>query len=187
MEFLVSAGLLAAVLGWLLGVYRRVEELRRGVESARALWLADTRRRNDCLGDFEAVFTPLSGEGNAALLELLEASRLALTAEQAPFPEAAEGEPRLRRCLRGALSEAEHCEHLRRHERLQVLGGHLRTAMYRQEQSERLLSRAARLYNLALEEPPMRLLRHALGFEPCVLPLWLQRDRPPPDGRAGGR
>lgn len=187
MEFLVSAGLLAAVLGWLLGVYRRVEELRRGVESARALWLADTRRRNDCLGDFEAVFTPLSGEGNAALLELLEASRLALTAEQAPFPEAAEGEPRLRRCLRGALSEAERCEHLRRHERLQVLGGHLRTAMYRQEQSERLLSRAARLYNLALEEPPMRLLRHALGFEPCVLPLWLQRDRPPPDGRAGGR
>lgn len=163
MEYLVSAGLLVAVLAWVSGLCHRLRLLRADLRGAWADWLRDTRRRNEALGEFAELAAVLLPPGEMlprTLRRLLADSDRALRG----------GEALLWRSDRAALAaeaalrrEAEQASRLAC-AGLQEPGERLSLALERQGQSERRFQLAAEAYNLALQEPPARLLAPGFGF-----------------------
>lgn len=163
MEYLVSAGLLVAVLAWVSGLCHRLRLLRAEVQGAWADWLRDTRCRNETLGEFAELAAVLLPPG-----EMLPRTLRRLLADS---ERALRGGERLLWRADGTAMAAE--QSLRREaerasrvgcDGLQSLGESLALALERQGRSERRFQSAAETYNLALREPPVRLLSAALGF-----------------------
>lgn len=171
MEWLVSAGLLVAVAAWVAGLCHRLRLLRSDVRGAWADWLADTRRRNEALGEMAECVSVLLPPGEMlprTLRRLLADSDRALRAGEgllwsdSAAPRQTEGD--LRREARAAALRVEQTAVLRADEGAQGLCERLLLALERQEQSGRRLRLAAEAYNAVLREPPVQLLAPSLGF-----------------------
>lgn len=179
MEWLVSAGLLVAVAAWVACVCHRLQVLRTEVRGAWADWLADTRRRNETLGELAESVSVLLPPGEMlprTLRRLVTDSERLLRAGDCLLWEAEEGTHRTEKALsreaRGAARRVEDAASLRADEGLSALCERLLQALERQEQSGRRFCLAAESYNAALREPPVQLIAPPLGFlQVAALPL----------------
>ena len=163
MEYLVSAGLLAAVLAWVSALCHRLRLLRAEVQDAWADWLRDTRSRNEALGEFAELAAVLLPPGEMlprTLRRLLADSDRALRGGENLLWHADRSALAAEQTLRQKAEQASRlgCEGL------QSLSESLALALERQGQSERRFHLAAESYNMALLEPPVRLLARGLGF-----------------------
>lgn len=183
MQWLVSLGLLVAVLGWLLALHHRLHRLHEELEQAWALWVRRTRRRNACLVLF------LRGLEQEGRRDLLPAARdLAALAERSDArltedgtsdgsssgtarPEAEElsrEEEMFSRTLDTAVSGLQDRGALAGHDRLLDGCAQLCLAMQRQEQSRQLYNACADAYNEALRGTSARLAAPSLRFFPAT-------------------
>ncbi|MCQ2365515.1 MAG: hypothetical protein MJ051_08210 [Akkermansia sp.] len=169
MEYLVSAGLLVAVLAWVSALCHRLRLLRAELQGAWADWLRDTRCRNETLGEFAELAAVLLPRG-----EMLPRTLRRLVADSNRVLK--DGERLLWRADRAMLraeqalrQEAEQASKLH-HEGLLELGERLARELERQGQSERRFRLAAECYNAALAEPPVRLVAPGFGFTRVPLP-----------------
>lgn len=175
MEWLVSTGLLVAVVAWVVALCHRLQLLRTDVRGAWQDWLDDTRRRNETLGEFAETVALLLPQGEMlprTLRRLVaDSDRMLLMGEgllweEVPHSSRTEGE--LRREASVAARRAEESGVLHSDERLRKVCDCLLQRMERQEQSSRRFRLAAEAYNAALSEPPVRLLAESLGFARVV-------------------
>lgn len=173
MEILISVGLLVAVAAWVARQCHRLILLRTELRSACSAWVLDTRRRNETLGEFTALFSLLMPAGEMtprALRRLVADSERALQAGEALLwqAEATEGEDALCRAAAEAARLAEERVELRQHEPMDSLRQRLKADLARQALSCTRLQEAAAAYNNALCEPPVRPLAPMLGFQQSV-------------------
>lgn len=178
MQWLVSLGLLVAVLGWLLALHHRLHRLHEELEQAWALWVRRTRRRNACLALF------LRGLEEEGRRDLLPAARdLAALAERSDARLAADGssngtagpaaeelrreEAMFSRTLETAVAGLQDHGDLAGHDRLLDACAQLCLAMQRGEQSRQLYNACADAYNEALRGPSARLAAPPLRFFPA--------------------
>lgn len=176
MNFLVSIGLLVAVLAWVVSVYNRLFHLRNEVRGAWQQWIQAARNRNEQLDDFTSVFAGALPQENRAfgrirrlgavsqqLLRGLEELRWGAQGE-ALMPQS---EWTLQRMLHESVDVVENSPQLQSHLQLQQLCGLMSMALYQQEHRTRLFNRAALEYNAALASPSGRALASVFGFLPA--------------------
>lgn len=164
MEWLVSAGLLVAVAAWVAGVSHRLQMLRGKMRRAWADWLEETHRRNEALGKWTEAVSVLLPPGEMlprTLRRLLSDSELDLRAGAVRMD--TEGELK-RKALTIAMSLSVPLP-TPSDTGLPKLCEALRLCLEAQERRALQFRAAAEAYHTALQEPPIRLIAAALGFQ----------------------
>lgn len=174
MEYLIALTLLVLVGAWVVGAYIRLHHLYERVQGAWVKWHSAAEHRNECLGDFVAVFAcHLPQEDMLArdIRRWAEDSRRALAArpaapQQGSNHELELTERQLRRIMRYSVRAMEAAPQA--HETEQLLGLYHSMALSDRLQQEeaRLYNRSVHDFNAALDEPAMRLIGPTLGFSP---------------------
>lgn len=172
MQYLVSFALLVFVAGWIVGVYNRLEHLRRVVCNSWQQWRKITHRRNLCLRDFAtefAAFLPADNPMAQNLLRLAVDSERGVTLALEPRWNSQPGfiggaELLLRQVVADSVLAIETAYVINGHEQLLSLTQRVAALMGEQEQITALFNRAALEYNTALVTPAARLLAPLLGF-----------------------
>lgn len=170
MQWLVSLGLLTAVLGWLLTVLHRLHHLHRELSQSWAQWVRHTRRRNAALRNFtHALSLAAQDEASAAgeLERLAEASdrRLEGSGDDAQGIELRQGEAELEYRLNDAIDAFRLSPQLSTHDRLVDLCAELCLAMKQQTRSTRAYNSCAATFNDALATPSARFAAPLLGYQ----------------------
>lgn len=174
MEYIIPLALLVAVAAWLTAVFHRLNHLYGQVQSAWMQWSHATRQRNECLGDFTAVFSGYLPQGDMLprdLRRLTEDSQRALSSSpQAPMAGAmgavGEAERALRRVVGDSVQTLESSAPMRENQRLLQLCSQMSVTLFQQEQMARSYNRLAADYNQALSAPSGRLVGGIFGFLP---------------------
>ena len=174
MEYIVALALLVAVGACVAAAYARLHHLYVRVQGAWEKWNAATRRRNDCLGDFIAVFAsflPREDMLPRNMRRWMEDSRRALEATPAA-PQLGAGhelgdtEHQLRRMMIYSGRTLEASPHMQESDQLLGLYQAMAVSRHQQEEIADFYNRSAHDYNSALNEPISRLLAPVLGFAP---------------------
>lgn len=172
--YLIPLALLVAVAAWLTAVFHRLNHLYGQVQSAWVQWSHATRQRNECLGDFAAVFSGYLPQGDMLprdLRRLTEDSQRALTASpQAPVAgrmlSMGAAERALRRVVGDSVQTLENSDRMRGNQHLLQLCSQMSVTLFQQEQIARSYNRFAADYNQALSAPGGRLVGGLFGFVP---------------------
>ena len=175
MEYLIALTLLVLVGAWVVGAYIRLHHLYERVQGAWVKWHSAAEHRNECLGDFVAVFAcHLPQEDMLArdIRRWAEDSRRALAARpaaplQGSCHELELTERQLRRIMRYSGRAMEATPPVT-DENEQLLGLYHTMALSDrlQQQQAHAYNRTVHDFNSALDEPAMRLLGPTLGFSP---------------------
>ena len=174
MEYIVALSLLVAVGACVVAAYARLHHLYIRVQSAWTRWNAATRRRNDCLGDFVAVFASYMPQNDMLARNMrrwaADSSRaLAATPSAPPYGTGqllGDAERHLQRMMTYSGRELEATPHLRESEQLLGLYQAMAVSHSQQEEVARFYNRSVHDYNTALDEPLTRFLAPVLGFAP---------------------
>ena len=174
MEYIIALTLLVAVGAWVVGAFIRLHHLYERVQLAWEKWHFATRHRNDCLGDFVAVFASYLPQEDMLARDMrrwAEDSRRALAAlPAAPILGAGQvlghAESKLQRMMRYSGRAVEATPLLRENEQLLGLYQAMAISHRMQEEEARLYNRSVHDFNSALDEPAMRLIAPTLGFCP---------------------
>lgn len=178
MQWLVSLGLLVAVLGRLLTLHHHLHHLHSELEQAWALWVRQARRRNACLLAFLQSLEEKGCRGLRPpaedLAALAERSDRRLSAAEAQAEasvlhadELSREEAMLSHAIREAISGLQNSDDLPGHDGLPDDCAQLCLAMQLAEQSALLYNGCADTYNEALRGPTARLAAPALRFFPA--------------------
>lgn len=174
MEYIIALALLVAVGGWVVAAYTRLEQLYRRAQGAWERWNAATQQRNDCLGDFVAVFAsflPREDMLPRDMRKWAEDSQRELTSTpKAPLQgtgkHLSNAEYELRRMIRSSGHAMETEPRMKESEQLLGLYQAMAVSRSRQEEVAQFYKRSAHDYNIALNEPLTRFLAPVLGFSP---------------------
>lgn len=174
MEYLIALTLLVLVGAWVVGAYIRLHHLYVRVQGAWKKWHSAAEHRNECLGDFVAVFAcHLPQEDMLArdIRRWSEDSRRALAAQpaaplQGHVHELELTERHLRRILRYSGRAMEATPQADETEQLLGLYHTMALSDRLQQEEAHIYNRTVRDFNAALDEPAMRLIGPTLGFSP---------------------
>lgn len=174
MVYIVALALLVLVGAWLAAAYARLHHLYGRVQGAWVSWQAATMHRNECLGDFVAVFAgflPREDMLPRNMRRWVADSHRALQATPAaPLRGTAHLLGDTERCLARSIRSSGHAMEstplMRDCEQLLGLYQAMAVSRHRQEELTRLYNRSVHDYNTALAEPLTRLLAPVLGFAP---------------------
>ena len=175
MEQIAALSLLVAVAAWMVASFARLEHLNRRVQQAWQKWNHATRRRNDCLGDFVAVYAsylPREDMLPRDMRRWAEDSRRALEElPHAPILGSAQSlglaEKHLQRLLRHTRRLMESSPPEDANEQLIGLYQAMAISLRLQVEEARYYNRSVHDYNSALDEPITRLVAPLLGFAPA--------------------
>lgn len=174
MEYIVALALLVTVGACVVAAYARLHHLYGRVQGAWAKWNEATRRRNDCLGDFVAVFASFLPQEDMLPRDIrrwVEDSSRALEATPAaPLLGAGHvltaAERQLRRMMTYSGRAMEATPRMRESDQLLGLYQAMAVSRHQQEEVAGYYNRSVHDYNAALNEPLTRLLAPVLGFAP---------------------
>ncbi len=174
MEYIVALALLVLVGACVVAAYARLHHLNGRVQSAWKRWNTATRQRNDCLGDFVAVFASFLPQDDMLPRNMRrwaeDSSRALAATPGAPLLGAgqllADAERHLLHMMRSSGQALEDIPQLRESDQLLGLYQAMAVSHSRQEEVARFYNRSVHDYNAALDEPLSRLLAPMLGFAP---------------------
>lgn len=176
MMYVVSFGLLVAVVAWLVAVYNKLNLLRAQVQDAWRQWSRVTAERNERLGHFAALMAgclPRDAMLPRDLRRLAEDSRLALSARPcAPRPGGLKGvretELGLRQRVGDSVCAIENDGAMRANADLLQGCREVTDALSLQEDIARAYDRFAGDYNHALSGPAAHVVAGVFGFVPVA-------------------
>lgn len=174
--YVVSMGLLVAVMAWLVSVYNKLNWMRTQVQEAWTQWSRVTMQRNERLGDLAAELSaclPQDAMLPRDLRRLIEDSRLALSSRpSAPRPGGLRGlretEMGLRQRVGDSVMVIEQDSIMRTNADLVQMCRDVSASIERQEQIARSYNRSAGDYNNALIAPVSKLVANLFGFVPVA-------------------
>lgn len=170
MQWLISFGLLTAVLGWLFTVLHRLHHLHRELSQSWAQWVRHTRRRNAALRNFTRLLSLSAQEAAPTACELerlADASdrRLEGNENDAQGLALQQGEAELECRLSDAIDGFRLSPQLSTDDQLVELCAELCLAMKQQMRSTRAYNTNAATFNDALTTPSARLAAPLLGYQ----------------------
>lgn len=174
MQWLISLGLLSAVLGWLLTVLHRLEHLHGELSQSWSDWVRRTRRRNAALRNFMQALRQALPEGVPAgreLEQLADASdrRLEGSGDDAQGLELRQSERQLEQTLNDTINAFRNNPQLSARDELVEHCAELCLAMSGQARCTRSYNACAAAYNDALLTPSARLAAPLLGYRAVQL------------------
>lgn len=174
MEYVVPLGILVAFAAWIMATFSRLYHLHRLAVYAWSQWSRITRQRNECLGDFTAIFSDYLPQGDMRprnLRRLTDDSRRVLGAG-APLPGGddvrllSRAEKALRSVVVSAVQLMENTTPMREDMRLNELSSRVSLCLFQQDELTRSYNRSVGNFNAALTAPGASLVAGLFGFSP---------------------